>query len=140
MHRHALTDEQWARLQPLLPQVRTGPESKRGDRLFIDAVLYRAKTGVPWRDLPERFGPWKTVYNRFARWATLGIWAKVFKALQMHDDEVGSIVDGSVVRAHQDAAGGKGGSNAMLWAALEEVFQPSSTPSSTRKRDRSTSR
>lgn len=140
MYRHALTDEQWKRLQPLLPQVRTGPESKRGDRLFIDAVLYRAKTGVPWRDLPERFGPWKTVYNRFNRWAKLGVWAKVFKALQMHDDEIGSIVDGSVVRAHQDAAGGKGGSDAMLWAALEEVFQPSSTPSSTRKRGRSTSR
>jgi transposase len=140
MYRHALTDEQWERLQPLLPQVRTGPEAKRGDRLFIDAVLYRAKTGVPWRDLPERFGPWKTVYNRFSRWAKLGIWAEVFQALQIHDDDVGSIVDGSVVRAHQDAAGGKGGSNEMLWAALEEVFQPNSTPSSTRKRGRSTSR
>ena len=140
MSRHALTDEQWKRLQSVLPQHRTGPKSARGDRLFINAVLYRAKTGVPWRDLPERFGPWKTVYNRFNRWAKLGIWAKVFKALQMHDDKVGSIVDGSVVRAHQDAAGGKRGSDEMLWAALEEVFQPNSTPSSTRKRDRSTSR
>ncbi len=139
MHRHALTDEQWERLQPLLPRVRTGPESKRGDRLFIDAVLFRAKTGVPWRDLPERFGPWKTVYNRFTRWAILGIWAKVFKALQI-PDEIGSIVDGSVIRAHQDASGGKGGSNAMLWAVLEEVFQLSSTPSSTPRRGRSTSR
>jgi len=140
MHRHALSDEQWARLQPLLPVVRTGPEAKRGDRLFIDAVLYRTKTGVPWRDLPERFGPWKTVYNRFTRWAILGVWEKIFKALQIPDDEIGSIVDGSVVRAHQDAAGGKGGSDAMLWAALEEVFQPSSTPSSTPRRGRSTSR
>jgi transposase len=140
MHRHALTDEQWARLQRLLPVVRTGPEAKRGDRLFVDAVLYRAKTGIPWRDLPERFGPWKTVYNRFTRWAVLGVWEDIFKALQIPDDELASIVDGSVVRAHQDAAGGKGGSDAMLWAALEEVFQPSSTPSSTRKRARSTSR
>ena len=124
----------------MLPLVRTGPAAKRGDRLFIDAVLFRAKTGVPWRDLPERFGPWKTVYNRFTRWAILGVWEKIFKALQIPDEELASIVDGSVVRAHQDAAGGNGGSDAMLWAALEEVFQPSSTPSSTRKRARSTSR
>ena len=140
MHRHALTDEQWERLQQLLPKQRTGPASTLGDRQFIDAVLYRAKTGVPWRDLPERFGPWKTVYNRFANWAKRGVWAKIFKALQMRIDKTGSIVDASVVRAHQDAAGGKGGSNEMLWATLEEAFLPSSTSSSTRKHGRSTSR
>ena len=140
MHRHALTDEQWERLQQLLPKQRTGPASTLGDRQFIDAVLYRAKTGVPWRDLPERFGPWKTVYNRFANWAKRGVWAKVFKALQMRIDKTGSIVDASVVRAHQDAAGGKGGSNEMLWATLEEAFLPRSTSSSTRKHGRSTSR
>jgi transposase len=140
MHRHALTDAQWACLQQVLPERRTGPESTLGDRLFIEAVLYRARTGLPWRDLPERFGPWKSVYNRFANWARKGHWAAIFRELQLEVDETGSIVDGSVVRAHQDAAGGKGGSDAMLWAALEEVFRPSSTPSSTRKRGRSTSR
>ena len=140
MHRHALTDEQWERLQQLLPKQRTGPASTLGDRQFIDAVLYRAKTGVPWRDLPERFGPWKTVYNRFANWAKRGVWAKAFKALQMRIDKTGSIVDASVVRAHQDAAGGKGGSNEMLWVTLEEAFLPRSTSSSTRKHGRSTSR
>jgi transposase len=112
----------------------------RGDRLFIEAVLYRAKTGSPWRDLPERFGPWKSVYNRFSNWARRGLWAAIFRELQFEIDDTGSIVDGSVVRAHQDASGGKGGSNAMLWAALEEVFQPSSMPSSTPKAARSTSR
>src|SRR5579859_8123198 len=66
MHRHALTDEQWERVQGLLPGQRTGPKATRGDRLFIDAVIYRAKTGIAWRDLPERFGPWKSVYNRFS--------------------------------------------------------------------------
>jgi transposase len=111
-----------------------------GDRLFIEAVLYRAKTGLPWRDLPERFGPWKSVYNRFSNWAKKGHWAAIFRELQLEFDEIGSIVDGSVIRAHQDASGGKGGSNATLWAALEEVFQPSSTRSSTRRADRSTSR
>jgi transposase len=140
VHRHALTDSQWARLQRVLPEQRTGPDSTLGDRLFIDAVLYRARTGLPWRDLPERFGPWKSVYNRFSNWARKGHWAAIFRELQVEVDETGSIVDGSVIRAHQDASGGKGGSDAMLWAALEEAFRQSSTPSSTRKRARSTSR
>jgi len=140
MRRHALTEEQWRRLQEVLPEQKTGRAATLGDRLFIEAVLFRAKTGMPWRDLPERFGPWKSVYNRFNNWAKKGHWATIFKELQLEVDEVGSIVDGSVVRAHQDASGGKGGSNAMLWAVLEEVFQPSSTPSSTPRDGRSTSR
>lgn len=139
MHRHALTDTQWARLRRVLPKQRHGPKSTLGDRQFIDAVLYRAKTGVPWRDLPERFGPWKTIYNRFSNWARKGHWATLFEQVQFEVDEIGSIVDGSVVRAHQDASGGKGGSNEMLWAVLEEVFQPSSTSSSTPRHDRCTS-
>ena len=137
MHRHALTDEQWRCLKPVVPLPRRGPGSRRGDRLFIDGVLFRAKTGCPWRDLPERFGPWKTVYNRFWKWSRKGHWEAIFRALQIDVDEDGfSIVDGSVIRAHQDAAGGKGGSNAMLWAALEEVFRPSSMRSSIAKDDR----
>ena len=72
MHRHALTEAQWARLLPLLPRQVSGPKVTRGDRLFIEAVLFRAKTGLPWRDLPERFGPWKSVYNRFSNWARRG--------------------------------------------------------------------
>jgi transposase len=139
VHRHALTDEQWDRLRTLLPKRRQGPKSKIGDREFINAVLFRAKTGVPWRDLPERFGPWKSIYNRFANWADRGVWELIFKELQLEFDDVGSIMDGTVVRAHQDASGGRGGSNAMLWAALEEVFHRSSTPLSTRKAVRSTS-
>lgn len=139
MHRHALNDEQWARLQPLLPRRSQGRQAK-DDRLFVEAVLFRVKTGVPWRDLPERFGSWKSVYNRFANWAARDHWATIFRELQLEVDKIGSIVDGSVVRAHQDASGGKGGSNETLWAALEEVFQPSSTQSSTQRRGRSTSR
>jgi transposase len=140
MHRHGLTDAQWRRVQRVLPKQKAGPEALLGDRLFIEAVLFRARTGLPWRDLPERFGPWKSVYNRFSNWARKGHWATIFRELQLEVDETGSILDGSVVRAHQDASGGKGGSNAMLWAALEEVFQQSSTPSSTSKAGRSTSR
>jgi len=140
MHRHALSDEQWALLEPVLPKQKRGPSAKRGDRLFVDAVLYRAKTGIPWRDLPERFGPWKSVYNRFRRWAREGHWQAIFKHLQGEVDEVGSIADGSVVRAHQDASGGKGGSSEMLLAALEEAFPPNSTLSWIVEVDRSTSR
>ena len=139
MHRHALSDEPWAQLRLVLPNRRPGPASKQVDRQFIDAVLYRAKTGVPWRDLPERFGPWKSVYNRFANWAERGVWEKVFKALRLEMDQTGCIVDASVVRAHQDASGGRGGSNAMLWVVLEEAFRPSFTPSRTRTRIRCTS-
>jgi putative transposase len=140
MQRHALTDAQWARLQPLLPRRAQGRKSTLGDRLFVDAVIFRARTGIQWRDLPERFGKWKTVYNRFRNWATKDVWAQVFRELQIDVDDTASIVDGTTVRAHQDASGGKGGSNRMLWDALEEVFQPRSTRSSTRKAGRSTSR
>jgi hypothetical protein len=84
MQRHALTDEQWARLQPLLPSRAPGRKSTRGDRLFVDAVIFRE--------------------------------------LRIDVDETASIADGSVVRAHQDASGGKGGSNAMLWDALVDGF------------------
>jgi len=140
MHRHALSDEQWARLQPLLPMRPQGRKSMRGDRLFVDAVVFHARTGIPWRDLPERFGNWKTVYNRFRNWAEKDCWAQIFRELQIDIDETASIADGSVVHAHQEASGGKGGSNRMLWDALEEVFRPRSTRSSTRKGGRSTSR
>jgi transposase len=65
----------------------------RGDRLFVEAVTFRAKTGLQWRDLPARFGPWKSVYNRFSNWAKKGHWATIFRELQFEVDETGSIVD-----------------------------------------------
>lgn len=140
MPRHALTDEQWNALAAVLPAQKTGPSARRGDRAFIDAVLYRARTGIPWRDLPERFGPWKSVYNRFRNWARRGCWAAIFKALQVEVDADGCIVDGSNIRAHLDAAGGKGGSSAMHWVVLEVGSRPSSTRSSTRAAGRAMSR
>lgn len=139
MHRHELSDADWKRIRPLLP-VQPGPRSKRGDRDFLNAVIWRVKTGVPWRDLPDRFGPWKTVYNRFIRWAKRGVWEKVFKELAIEVDETGSLLDATIVRAHQDAAGGKGGSDEIIWAVLEEAFRPKSTRSRRRKGGPSTSR
>src|SRR6516165_6153458 len=82
-HRHAISDADWERIKDLLPG---RPEdtgwTARDNRLFIDAVLYVAKTGIPWRDLPERFGHWDTVYKRFNRWSKKGTWKAVFEALQ----------------------------------------------------------
>ena len=130
-HRHALTDAQWEVIRAGIPKLR-GPESTLGDRNFIDAVLYRLKTGIPWRDLPERFGKWKTIHTRFNRWAHKGYWELIFKDLQLDFDEDGVLIDASIVRAHQDAAGGKGGSPATLWVVHEVGSPRKSTRSSTR--------
>jgi transposase len=135
-----MSEEQWRRVEAVIPKQKSGPEATRGDRLFIDAVLFRAKTGMPWRDLPERFGSWKSVYNRFNNWAKKGQWEAIFKALQLEVDEVGSIVDGSIVRAHQDASGGKGGSRAMPSAVLAAAIRPNSMPLSIPRAGPSTSR
>ena len=140
MRRHELTEGEWARIEPLLG-VRSGPRSKRGDRDFINAVVWKVKTGVQWRDLHERFGNWKTVYNRFYRWAHAGRWEAIFNELRLEvdPDELGSLVDASVVRAHQDAAGGKGGSRRTVLVVVEEASRPKSTSSRTSKAGRSTS-
>lgn len=131
MRRHELTDEQWAKIESILDLSRPGPKPEIGDRQFINAVLYRAKTGIPWRDLPERYGPWKSVYNRFNNWSKAGVWELLFAALSIEldeEDEEGSIVDVTIVRAHLDAAGEEGGSRQMLWDNLAEAFRRRSTP------------
>lgn len=130
MARHALDDAQWTRVEHVLPK-NNGRPSSRGDRNFVDAVFWIAKTGAPWRDLPPWFGPWKSVYNRYLRWARKGVWEDVFKALQTDVDPDGSMADASVVRAHQHSAGGKGGSRATPLEHLAEVARPRSTHWST---------
>jgi transposase len=106
-HRHAIVDADWDRIKDLLP----GQAGQRGvtakdNRLFLDAVLWIAKTGAPWRDLPERFGPWNSVWRRFDRWARKGVWHKIFAVLQDPDLEW-LILDSTVIRAHPHAAGAK---------------------------------
>lgn len=116
MYRGELTDRQWAVLAPLLParKPRTGRPAK-DHRQIINGILWIDRTGAPWRDLPERYGPWRTVASRFYRWRKAGVWAQVLAALQAKADAEGRLdwnihfVDGSVVRAHQHAAGAKGG-------------------------------
>ena len=106
--RHALTDEQWLRICDLLP----GRAGLRGrcaadNRLFVDAVLWIAKTGAPWRDLPERFGPWNSAWRRFSRWADAGVWHRVLRALAGEPDLKLLILDSTIIRAHPHAAGAR---------------------------------
>jgi transposase len=118
LHRHALRDEDWERVRELLP----GRVGQRGapakdNRLFLDAVLWIAKTGAPWRDLPERFGKWNSVWRRFDRWARQGIWQKLFNAFQDPDLEW-LVLDSTVVRAHPHAAGARKSSGGQAAQAL----------------------
>jgi transposase len=107
MHRYAISDDDFDRIAPMLPG-QTGKPGRNAanNRLFIDAVLWIARTGAPWEDLPERFGKPNTVYKRFSRWGKGGLWQAIHHALQDPDLEW-LMLDGSVVRAHQHAAGQK---------------------------------
>ncbi len=142
MRRHELTDSEWQRLEPLLPpRARTGRPPKE-HRTIINALLWLAKAGAPWRDLPERFGPWRTVATRFYRWTASGLWSRILAALHRDADAQGQVdwevhmVDGTSVRAHRCAAGGKGGSRPKPSAAREAVTAASSISAVTDTADR----
>ena len=134
MARFLLSDGQWSRLEPLLPPARprTGRPNK-AHRLVVEAILWRLRTGAPWRDLPARFGPWKTVYSRFRRWQRAGVWDRVLAALQAEADAAGGLdwslhfLDGTTVRAHPDAAGAKRGAATGRSAAPAAASRRSST-------------
>ncbi|MEY3456916.1 MAG: hypothetical protein RL215_73 [Planctomycetota bacterium] len=105
--RHSLTDEQWDRIKNLVPGKDGDPgRSGRNNRLFIDAILYVVKTGVPWRDLPERFGKWSSVWRRFDRWCENGIWERIVKELSELDLEELPI-DSTSIKVHLAAIGGR---------------------------------
>ena len=111
MRRYALRDDQWDRIEHLLP----GKASDRGvtaadNRLFVEAVLYRYRAGIPWRDLPERFGDFRVVHTRHMRWSRSGVWERVFKHLAQDADNEYAMIDSTIVRAHQHSAGAKGSS------------------------------
>ena len=110
MIRRELTDETWRCIEPLIPG-KPGDRGRHGtdNRLFVDAVLWLARAGAPWRDLPEEFGHWNSVFQRFRRWAKKGVWERIFKALVENPDFEYLIIDSTIVRAHQHAAGAKRG-------------------------------
>lgn len=134
LHRHAISDADWDRIKDLLPG-RPGRTGWRAtdNRLFVDAVLWIARTGAPWRDLPERFGNWNSAWRRFDRWASKGTWKMVFEALQDPDLEW-LILDSTVIRAHPCAAGAKKkrtapeARNTRRWAGVGAGSGPRSTP------------
>ncbi len=131
--RHAIADADWDRIRDLLPG-RPGQHGgvAKDNRLFLDALLWIAKTGAPWRDLPERLGDWNSVWRRFDRWARKGVWQRVFAALQDTDLEW-LILDSTVVRAHQHAAGARkqgGARRPKRWAAAGAASAPRSTAAS----------
>lgn len=135
MRRHEISDDQWNCIESLLPGKAGDPGvTAKDNRLFVNAVLWIAKTGVPWRDLPERFGPWNSVWRRYDRWSRKGVWEKVFRELRDPDLEW-LLLDSTVIRAHHHAAGAKKGVPGVLkekpWAARVAGFPRSSTCRST---------
>ena len=108
--RYALRDDQWERIKDLLPGRAGQPGAQaRDNRLFVDAVLYRYRAGIPWRDLPVRFGDFRVVHLRHSRWSQSGVWQRVFEALAQEADNEYAMIDSTIVRAHQHSAGAKGG-------------------------------
>ncbi|MCX5602860.1 IS5 family transposase [Streptomyces phaeochromogenes] len=123
MARGDLTDDQWQWLEPLLPPIPKMGRPPRDRRQVLDGVWWRARTGSPWRDVPERYGPWETAYTLFRRWQIDGTWATILRKLQAKADAAGNIewevsVDSTVCRAHQHAAG----------ARKEGPYDPGRTP------------
>jgi putative transposase len=119
--RYELTDAQWARIADVLPGKPSDPGvTAKDNRLFVNGVLWVLRSGARWSDLPERFGKWKSVHKRFARWAKAGVWERVFKELTADRKNEYLMLDTSLVRAHQQAATGKGGPPHRLWGVREE--------------------
>ena len=108
--RYALRDDQWERIKDLLPGRAGQPGAQaRDNRLFVDAVLYRYRAGIPWRDLPARFGDFRVVHLRHSRWSQSGVWQRVFEVMAQDADNEYAMIDSTIVRAHQHSAGAKGG-------------------------------
>ena len=107
MKRYGLWDDQFARIEHLLPgrPGSVGKTSEVGNRVFVEAVIWKFRSGAPWRDLPERFGGWKNTHRRFSRWAANGVWENLFKVLADDPDNEYAMIDATFVRAHQHSAG-----------------------------------
>jgi transposase len=110
LERAMLNDEQWERLAPHLPGKKGDPgRSAKDNRLFLEGVLWIARSGAPWRDLPETFGNWNSVFQRFRRWALKGVFERLFQLLSGDPDFEYALIDGTIIRVHQHGTGAKGG-------------------------------
>ena len=121
LDRLVLSDAAWERMAPLIIG---RPDQKgstgRDNRMFVEGVLWIVRTGSPWRDLPERYGPYTTAYNRYNRWAKTGVWLRIFETLAERSPQSMALIDSSIIRAHQHAAGGKKGVRITPSAVLVE--------------------
>ena len=118
--RYELTEAQWSRISALLPGKTSDPgRSGRDNRLFVNGCLWVLRSGAHWCDLPERYGKWKTLHKRFTRWAKAGVWDAVFATLINDRDNQYLMLDSTIVRAHQQAATGKGGPRIRRWGVPE---------------------
>src|SRR3977135_3148593 len=126
--RFDLSDDEWALLEPLMPKSRKSVRAD--DRKILNAIFYVLRTGMPWRDLPERYGPYTTAYNRFNRWSRRGIWKRIFDALASKSRDGLYLIDSTIVKAHRAASGAKGGNKIRRSASVVAVARRKSTPSS----------
>src|ERR1043166_4630018 len=129
--RFDLSDEEWALLVPLLPKNRKS--ARVDDRRILNAIFYMLRTGMPWRDLPERYGPYTTAYNRFNRWSRRGIWKRIFDTLASKSRDSLYLIDSTIVKAHRSASGAKGGRKIRRSASAGAAGRRKSTRSSTAK-------
>ncbi len=147
--RGELTDAAWAELEPLLPPNGRRGQQWRDHRQVVNGILWKLRTGAPWRDLPERYGPWRTCYARFVRWQRDGTWDRLLAHVQTKSDAVGEVVwevsvDSTTIRAHQHAAGArraKGGREARPSRSVARAgaSRPRSTSGQARTGSRSPS-
>lgn len=139
LRRYELSDSEWAIIDPLLPRKSRGvPRAE--DRRVLNGIFWRLRTGSPWADIPERYGPATTCYNRFVRWRKAGIWDKLLAAVSQAYNGKIQMIDSSVVRVHQHAANGeKKAVEVVAWAVPVAGLRPRSTRSSTRVVSRSRS-
>jgi len=122
-----LTDADWSRLEPLLPGAGGRGRPGRPHRIVLEAMLWILRTAAPWRDLPPEYGSWQTVYTRLSRWSQTDVLKRVFDKLAEEHDGEGYMIDGTIVRAHQDATGAKKKAANRRLAVLAAVHRRSST-------------
>jgi transposase len=128
IRRYELSDAEWDVLSVLLPPVVRGGRPRLDDRRVLNGISWKVRSGAPWRDVPARYGSWRSIYTRFRRWAVDGTFQNLLKALQADADARGNVdwlvsIDSTITRAHQHAAGAKGGATIRA-----NRFTPSDDP------------
>jgi transposase len=136
--RYDPTDFEWSVIEPLLPTRRRGVKPKKNRRV-LNGIFWVLRTGAPWRDMPERYGPYTTAYDRFNRWRKAGIWDRLMDAIvKAHNGDV-QMIDSSIVRVHQHASGVEKKVEIVVWGEAEAASPRKSMRASMRKADRSSS-